>query len=118
MQERTERRQVSAHSSRRHQRIPQKWDGADSAAMLWGNRRADYMECVDRAWIVRGGNFEVSHHSKERQTFARCRISPGPDLSCRWIGLGIYMQTAVALSYERVRLDGIMSNIKAESISY
>ena len=93
-------------------------DGADSAAMPWGDRRADYMECVDRACIVRGGNFEVSHHSKERQTFACCRIFPGPDLSGRWIGLGIYMKMAVALSYEKVRLDGIMSNIQVESISY
>jgi hypothetical protein len=28
------------------------------------------------------------------------------------------MQMAVALSYERVHLDGIMNNIKAEVISY
>ena len=76
------------------------------------------MECVDWMCIVQRGNFEVFHHSKEHQSFACCRISPGPDLSGWWIGLGIYMQMAVALSYERVRLDGIMSNIKAELISY
>ena len=56
------------------------------------------MECVDRDCIVRGGKFEGTHHSKERQTFASCRISRGPDLSGRWMGLGIYMQLAVALS--------------------
>ena len=86
--------------------------------MPWGDRRADYMGFVDQARIVWGGNFEVSHHSKGLQTFACCRISPGPGISGRRIGLGIYTQMAVALSYERVRLDGIMSNIKAESISY
>ena len=86
--------------------------------MPWGNRRANYMECIDRHCLVRREIFEVSHHSKERQTFTWCRIYPGVDLSGRWIGLGIYMQMAVALSYERVRLYGIMSSIKAESISY
>ena len=118
IQERTEHRQASAHSSRRHQRIPQKWDGADSMAMPWGDRRADYMECVDRTCIVLKGNFWVSHQSKELQMFDWCRISPGLRLSGRWIGLGIYMQMAVALSYVRVCLDGIMSNTKAESMSY
>ena len=118
IQEQTERRQASAHSSQHHQRISQKWDGADSAAMPWGNCRADYMECIDRHCLVWRENFEVSHHSKEPQTFAWCRIYPGLHLSGRWMGLGIYMQMAVALSYERVRLYGIMSSIKAESISY
>ena len=76
------------------------------------------MECVVWVCIVRGGNFEVYRHSKERQTFDCCRIYPGPDLPDLWIRLGIYMQMVVALSYKRVHLDVIMSNIKAKSISY
>ena len=57
--------------------------------MLWGDHRANYMECVVQVCIVRGGNFEVYRHSKERQTLDCCSIHPGPDLPDLWIGLGI-----------------------------
>jgi len=51
-------------------------DRADSAAMPWGDCRADYMEFFDWGCIVWGGKFEVSHHSKELQTCACAEFIP------------------------------------------